>query len=90
MDPVYEELVRYGGAFLAAWSAAWFLFRQQSALKSLIYTKFDEVKNVFIDKLEYHERHDDQRFDNVRKDLQAIQLQVAINSKNELSRPIRE
>lgn len=73
----WDELVRFGTVASVVASATWFLFRQQLSIKETLYNKFDELKNIFLDKLEYHERHDDVRFENVRKDLLEIRLQQA-------------
>ena len=80
---IWPDLVRLGTVAGVVWTAAWFLFRQQNSLRDLVYAKFDEVKNVVLDKLEYHERHDDQRFDNVRKDLQLVQISLAKTGRND-------
>lgn len=74
---LWSEIIRLGTVAGVVWSASWFLFRQNITTRSLIYDKFNEVKSVLLDKLEYHERHDDTRFDNLRKDLIAIRLQQA-------------
>lgn len=36
-----------------------------------------ETREAILNKLEYHERHDDHRFDNIRKDIWEIRLRNA-------------
>lgn len=50
----------------AVWSLAWWLARQ-----------FALVKDAILEKLEYHERHDDIRFDALTKDLWEIRVRNA-------------
>lgn len=50
----------------AVWSLAWWLARQ-----------FSLVKDAILEKLEYHERHDDVRFDAITKDLWEIRVRNA-------------
>lgn len=50
----------------AVWSLAWWLARQ-----------FSLVKDAILEKLEYHERHDDIRFDALTKDLWEIRVRNA-------------
>jgi hypothetical protein len=76
----WEDVVRFATVAGITWSAAFFLFRQQSSIKELVYNKVEELKRIFSDKLEYHERHDDMRFDNVRKDLQLLQIKIAAST----------
>lgn len=80
MDNIWSDIVRLGTVAAVVWSASWFLFRQANAIKSLVYIKFDEVKKALIDKIEYHERHDDQRFDALQKDIWQIRVVNAARS----------
>lgn len=73
----WDEILRLGTVGGAVATSTWFLFRQQMSIKETIYKKFEELKNVFSDKLEYHERHDDQRFENISKDLLEIRITQA-------------
>lgn len=54
-----------------------YLSRQFSIINSSIYKVADGLRSTFLDKLEYHERHDDVRFDNVRKDIYQLGLKMA-------------
>lgn len=55
------------------WGLAWFL----SGKLSRIYDKIDTVKDTILDKLEYHERHDDSRFQVINNDLLTIKVRNA-------------
>lgn len=55
------------------WSLAWWFARQFSNIAKAI----TETKDAILAKLEYHEKHDDQRFAEVRKDIWEIRLRNA-------------
>lgn len=76
----WDEVLRFGTVAALVWSAAWFLFRGQQFTQELIYKKVDEIKGNFSEKIDYHERHDDDRFDNIEKQIISIRLQQAANT----------
>ena len=66
------------------WSLAWWLSNKFSELKDMFYVQIESVKNVLMTKLDYHEKHDDQRFSsvdkrfsNIRDDLWEIRVRNA-------------
>lgn len=63
---------------------AWFIFSQFSAVKKLVYDKFEDLQKTFITKLEYHERHDDQRFNAIQNDLWSIRVRNAAVDGNDI------
>jgi hypothetical protein len=66
------------GSFLAYMlGATMWLSRQFFSLKSLIYEQTEQTKQIILDKLEYHERHDDERFQNIVKDIWQIRVRNA-------------
>lgn len=69
-----------GTGILSTWTIAWFLSAKINGTNSLVYRKFDELKNVFLEKLEYHERHDDSRFEAIRKDFWEMRVSNAARS----------
>lgn len=73
----WAELSIVGAGVASTWTIAWFLSTKINGTNSLVYKKFDELKNIFLDKLEYHERHDDTRFEEVRRDLWQIRVNNA-------------
>jgi hypothetical protein len=85
----WDEVLRFGTVATVVWSAAWFIFTQQIKIKDLIYVKFEELKNLFSDKLDYHERHDDQRFDNITKDIMTLRISQA-KSSNRITKYLDE
>lgn len=60
----------FGGSI---WALAWWL----SGRFSKVYDKIDGVKDVLLEKLEYHEHHDDKRFNNITDELVAIKIRNA-------------
>jgi hypothetical protein len=59
-------------------SLTWWLSNQFSMIRNLIYSKIEETKSMVLEKLEYHERHDDQRFAEVRNDIWDIRVRNAM------------
>lgn len=52
----------------------WWLSRQFNQVKTLIYTETDKVRNLVMAKLEYHEKHDDARFSELKNDIWQMRL----------------
>lgn len=78
MDPSnsilsWEELQRFALFGSALIGACIFVFGQINSIKSFVSKSIDKV----LDKLEYHERHDDLRFDDIRKDMQLVHVRMA-------------
>lgn len=63
--------------FAAVWSLAWWLSGKFSKIINLIYTTAEKTREVLLNKLEYHERHDDDRFSQIREDLSEIRVRNA-------------
>ena len=76
MDSLWTEAVRIATVAVVGWTAAWFVVRQQN----IIYKKIEEIRDVILGKLEYHERHDDTRFDVVQKNIYQLGLRMAANT----------
>ena len=62
---------------VALFSAEWVFIIWLSRQFTKVYCKMDELADKILGKLEYHERHDDVRFDNIRKDIFSVQLRNA-------------
>jgi hypothetical protein len=58
------------------WGFAWFLSTKFNG----IYEKIQATLDLMINKLEYHEQHDDKRFNQVTDSLWALRLEQATNS----------
>jgi hypothetical protein len=61
----------------AVWGHSLWLSKQFASLRELIYHKVDQLENNFIQKLEYHERHDDSRFADIHNSIWEIRLRNA-------------
>ena len=59
------------------WALAWWLSGQFSEVRALVYHQMSSVEANILDKLEYHEKHDDARFENVSKDIWDIKIRLA-------------
>lgn len=76
-------LVSLAGGFIVGcvfWSlwAAWWLSKQFSTQRTYFFSKLEKVEENIISKLEYHERHDDQRFASITNDILTIKVRNAI------------
>lgn len=58
-------------------SLTWWLSGQFSSVRNLVFERLGLVEKVLLDKIEYHERHDDDRFSAIRNDLADIRLRNA-------------
>jgi hypothetical protein len=68
----------------AVWGHALWLSGQFKSVYKAIDIKFDKILDSITEKLEYHERHDDQRFGHISDSIWELRLQQAINSGNSL------
>ncbi len=59
------------------WFFALWINKQLWSIKDLIYVKIEDLKRDLSDKLEYHERHDDERFGQLRNDIWDIRVRNA-------------
>lgn len=58
----------------------WKQANQFSLMKSSIYDRLEKVEGNILNKLEYHERHDDVRFSDLKNDIWMLRLRAAANS----------
>jgi len=66
------------GAFIGILiSSVLWLSKQFSIVRNLVYDKTEQLKEFIIDKIEYHEKHDDRRFHDLGNDIWAIKLRNA-------------
>lgn len=68
----------------AVWGHALWLSGQFKSVYRAIDIKFDKILDSISEKLEYHERHDDQRFGHVNDSIWELRLQQALNSGNNI------
>jgi len=66
------------------WGLAWWLSNQFSGIKNFVFQQIKSVEQTILEKLEYHERHDDIRFSgldsrvtNIRDDLWNMRVRNA-------------
>lgn len=58
-------------------SLTWWLSGQFSTIRSLIYERLGVVERTILEKLEYHEKHDDMRFNGIQNDIWDIRVRNA-------------
>lgn len=66
-----------GSGVAGLWTIFLWFNRQLQGLASMVLAKMDKLQEAIITKMEYHERHDDKRFDNVNNELWTIKLRNA-------------
>lgn len=59
------------------WALAWWLSGQFSEIRHLVYEQMARVEQNILSKLEYHEKHDDVRFSDIRNDIWDIRVRNA-------------
>lgn len=64
------------------WGLAWWLSGQFSGVRQLVYELINKTEQNIISKLEYHEKHDDSRFDDIKRDIWEVKLRAASNAVN--------
>lgn len=74
---LYNVLTMVGVLAGAIWAFAWFLSNKFNSMMSKFYDKIDSVAALILDKLEYHERHDDDRFSDIFKDISDLRIRNA-------------
>lgn len=77
VHPAVAVMSILGALLTSVWYIAWFISKQLSGLKDLFFVKIEAMQGVILSKLEYHERHDDSRFAEIRSDVNAIKLRNA-------------
>lgn len=77
MENLLTFLVPISTAVATVVTLTWWLSRQFDNMKSRFDKKLEEVKIYFSDKLEYHEKHDDIRFSDLKNDIWMIRLRAA-------------
>jgi hypothetical protein len=71
----------------SVWSMAWWLNGHFNSIRK----DFSSLAKEIIDKLEYHERHDDTRFSQIRDDIWDIRVRnAAVDGNIKPSQPHKE
>lgn len=77
VHPAVAVMSIMGALLTSVWYIAWFISKQLSTLKDLFFVKIEAMQGIIMSKLEYHERHDDERFASTATDINAIKLRNA-------------
>lgn len=72
-SPLFKDAVALVTTLAAVGGMTWWLSGQFSKMRGLVYETSDKI----MAKLDYHEKHDDNRFNAVHNDLWAIKLRNA-------------
>ncbi len=70
------------GVAAVVWTFAWWLSNKFNSMMSTFSDKIDKVGNMVLDKLDYHEKHDDQRFGQISNDIWDIRVRNAARDKS--------
>lgn len=65
------------GVYITILGSVWTLGQYINGRFTKIFDKIDSVKDQILMKLEYHERHDDKRFSEIREDIWETRLRIA-------------
>lgn len=65
----------------SGWISAWWFSKKFSEIHDAIDGKIDKLERSVIQKLEYHERHDDARFSEINNAIWEIKLRNAEHDK---------
>lgn len=70
----------------SVWSLSWWLSGQFASIRKLIYERIEQAEQILLRKLEYHEKHDDQRFMAIHNDIWELKVRNAARDGIALSR----
>lgn len=73
----------------AEWAFAIWINRQFSNMRALVYTSAEKLQDAILTKLEYHEKHDDQRFAQLNKNIWEIRVRNAAIDGQKDQNPVR-
>lgn len=78
MEPYLGLFVSTLLALLGAeWIFAIWINRQFSNIRNLVYSSSEKLQTNILSKLEYHEKHDDQRFASLERNIWEIRIRNA-------------
>lgn len=76
-----------GGVYSTILGSVWALGRYLDGRFTKVFEKIEAVKEQVLSKLEYHERHDDKRFSQVRDDIWETRLRVEGKNYIKVNKP---
>lgn len=65
----------------AVWTLAWWLSKKFDDVRKLVQTRHEQLEAFIMTKLEYHEKHDDTRFNQLNEQIWEIRLRNASKDK---------
>lgn len=71
-----------GSMLTSVWILRGSIEKQFSEIRRLVYERTDQLLKTFTDKLEYHERHDDQRFNDINNNIWMLRIRSAAIDPN--------
>lgn len=83
-----QELYVVVSAVVVTGSIVWGFSSWISTRLTKVFDKLEKVQDAILDKLEYHERHDDQRFNQITNELVSIKIRNAARDGNPI--PLKE
>lgn len=75
------------GVYITILGSVWALGRYLDSRFARVFEKIDTVKDMVLNKLEYHERHDDKRFSEIREDIWETRLRIVGNGAYTRNKP---
>ena len=72
------------------WSLTWWLSNRFTEIKELVYRQSNLTEKSIVAKLEYHEKHDDERFSELAQNIWEIRLRNAANDKLKLEEELKK
>lgn len=72
-----NTIVLIGSVLGSFGSLVWWLSNQFKDIRTFVQNTSDNLEKNFLDKLEYHERHDDKRFSDIVNSLWELRLRNA-------------
>lgn len=77
ISPFIQIIGLFLTIYASVWSLAWWLSGKFSQTHKLIFEQIEKVEKKITEKMEYHEKHDDQRFNALSNDLWEIKMRNA-------------
>lgn len=67
----------FGAMIVAVATLSWWLSSRFTEMRKEVYSRLETMQEKILNKMEYHERHDDSRFGAILNDLWAIRVRNA-------------
>lgn len=80
----FTLITMLGTTISAVWGLAWWLSKQFSTTRELFFTRIEKLQELISTKLEYHEKHDDERFNQIMNDIWVLRVRAAAKDGDEI------